>query len=230
MHPTKLSQRIIDRAIEQRRALHPLADFDPARSALLVVDMQDFFIDMVPGARAIVDNINRLAKSIRLGGGRVVWIKMTVDASDADSWSHFYSRLLSQEGTDAHFDRLKRDADPWQIWHELNVRDVDWQVEKNRFSAFIQGSSNLEQRLREHDVDTVLVAGTVTNVCCESTARDAMMLNFATIIVSDACAALDDEAHIATLNNFQTIFGDVLSVDEILAGIERTVQLSRASL
>lgn len=230
MHPTKLSQRVIDQALEHRRALHPLADFEPTRCALLVVDMQDFFIEMVPSARAIVENINRLAKEIRLGGGQVVWIKMTVDASDAQSWSHFYSKLLSQQGTDAHFNRLKRGADDWEIWHELNVRDGDWEVEKSRFSAFIQGSSDLEKRLRERDVETVLVTGTVTNVCCESTARDAMMLNFETIIVSDACAALDDETHMATLNNFQTIFGDVLSVDEILAGIERTVQLSRASI
>ena len=229
MHPTKLSPRVIEQARELRRALHPLADFDPKRCALLVVDMQDFFIDMVPTARAIVANVNQLAKSIRLGGGQVVWIKMTVDESDAASWSHFYSRLLAQAGTDAHFTQLKRDAPEWQIWHELNVKDGDWQVEKHRFSAFIQGSSDLERRLRERDIETVLVTGTVTNVCCESTARDAMMLDFATIIVADACAAHDDEAHIATLNNFQTIFGDVLSVDEILTSIERTVELSRAS-
>lgn len=230
MHPTKLSQRVIEQALERRRALHPLADFEPARSALLVVDMQGFFIRMVPAARAIVANINRLAKSIRLSGGQVVWIKMTVDESDAQTWSHFYSTLLSQQGTAAHFDQLRRNADDWQIWHELRVKDEDWQVEKNRFSAFIQGSSDLERRLRERDIGTVLVTGTVTNVCCESTARDAMMLNFGTIIVSDACAAFDDESHIATLNNFQTVFGDVLSVDEILAGIDRTVQLNRASL
>jgi ureidoacrylate peracid hydrolase len=230
MHPTKLPQRVIDQALERRRALHPLADFDPIRCALLVVDMQDFFIDMVPSARAIVANINRLAKEIRLGGGRIVWIKMTVDETDATTWSHFYSKLLSQRDTDAHFNRLKRGADDWEIWHELNIRDEDWQIEKSRFSAFIQGSSDLEARLRGQGIDTVLVTGTVTNVCCESTARDAMMLNFETIIVSDACAALDDESHVATLNNFQTIFGDVLSVDEILAGIERTIQLSRASI
>lgn len=230
MHPSKLSQRVLDQALERRRSLHPLADLDPAHSALLVVDMQDFFIDMVPAAREIVGDINRLAQAVRLGGGQIVWIKMTVDEDDAKSWSHFYSKLLSQEGTDAHFGRLKRGAADWQIWHELDVADQDWQVEKHRFSAFIQGSSDLEQRLRDADVDTVLVTGTVTNVCCESTARDAMMLDFATIIVADACAALDDDAHVATLNNFQTIFGDVLQVDDILAGIDKTVTLKRATL
>ena len=230
MHPTKLSQGIIERAVEGRRSLHPLADLNPARTALLVVDMQEFFIDMVPAAREIVANINRLAKAVRLGGGHVVWIKMTVDEADAQSWSHFYMRLLSQKGTAAHFNQLKRGEPQWQVWHELNVAEQDWQVEKHRFSAFIQGSSDLEQRLRKAGVDTVLVTGTVTNVCCESTARDAMMLNFATIIVADGCAALDDDAHLATLGNFQTVFGDVLHVDEILAGIEKTVPLKRSSL
>src|SRR5262245_65060910 len=57
-----------------------------------------------------------------------------------------------------------------QLWAALDVRAEDLIVEKNRFSAFIQGSSNLAEILRRRGIDTILVTGTVTNVCCEPTA------------------------------------------------------------
>jgi ureidoacrylate peracid hydrolase len=228
MDPTEIPRKVVEETLQRRGVLHPLADLDPGVTALLVVDMQDFFIDMVPAARSVVANINRLADGVRRAGAEVVWIKMTVAPEDRQSWSHFYAKLLSEPESDAHFNELRRGAKEWQLWHELEVADRDWIVEKNRFSAFIQGSSDLEQRLRDAGIRTLLITGTVTNVCCESTARDAMMLDFESIIVSDGCAALDEEAHWATLCNFQRLFGDVLSTDEVLASIDRTVQVKRA--
>lgn len=217
MHKVDIPQSVIDRTTKRRGELHPLAEFDPEATALLVVDMQRFFIDMVPSARSIVPNINRLAAALREAGGQVVWISMTVDESDRRSWSHFYEKLLSEADARAHHERLRRGCDDWQLWDELEVDPADVCVDKNRFSAFIQGSSDLERRLRERGIDNVLVTGTVTNVCCESTARDAMMLNFKTIMIADGCEAGTDDAHLASLCNFQTIFGDVLSTDEVVA-------------
>lgn len=230
MHSNKLPQHVIEDAIEKRGSLHPLADFNSTKSALIVIDMQKFFLGMMPAARSIVPNINRLAKAIRLGGGQVVWVSMTVTENDVNQWSHFFGRLLSQRWRDAHIEKLARDSDDWQLADDLHVADSDWHVEKSRFSAFIQGSSDLESRLREADIRTLLIAGTATNVGCETTARDAMMLDFPSIMVADGCAALDDASHMATLANFQTIFGDVLTVDEILAGIDKTVQLNLSAL
>ncbi len=71
--------------------------------------------------------------------------------------------------------------------------------------------------LRGLGLDTLLIAGTKTNVCCESTARDAMMLDFGVVMVSDATAALSDDEHRATLETMIQQFGDVLAVDEVLA-------------
>ena len=65
MHRVKVPQEVIDWTIERRGELHPLANFDPAATALVIVDMQGFFIDMVPMARSIVANINRLATGVR---------------------------------------------------------------------------------------------------------------------------------------------------------------------
>jgi ureidoacrylate peracid hydrolase len=84
----------------------------------------------------------------------------------------------------------------------------------------VQGSSDLPQRLRAQGYDTVLIVGTVTNVCCESSARDAMMLNFKTIMVSDANAARTDAEHNATLGSFYAIFGDVMDTDFLIERLE----------
>jgi ureidoacrylate peracid hydrolase len=97
-------------------------------------------------------------------------------------------------------------------------------VEKARFSAFIQGSSDLAEILRQRGLDTLLVTGTITNVCCESTARDAMMLNFKTIMVTDGNAAMTDEDHNASLCAFYLTFGDIMSTDRLIACLERNVR------
>ncbi len=111
-----------------------------------------------------------------------------------------------------------------QLWGGLDVQAQDPIVEKNRFSAFIQGSSGLAAALRERGLDTVLVTGTVTNVCCESTARDAMMLNFKTIMVTDGNAAATDEDHAASLVAFYLTFGDIMSTDMLIGCLERNAK------
>ena len=62
----------------------------------------------------------------------------------------------------------------------------------------------------------MLIGGTVTNVCCESTARDAMMMNYPTIMVEDALSAVTEHEHVNALHNWMLFFGDVLSVDEVI--------------
>ena len=74
--------------------------------------------------------------------------------------------------------------------------------------------------LREKGIDTLLIAGTKTNVCCECRARDAMMLDYKVVMLSDCTAALSDDEHRATLENMIQQFGDVLTADEALALLE----------
>ena len=83
------------------------------------------------------------------------------------------------------------------------------------------GTSELPDRLRSRGFDTVLITGTVTNVCCESSARDANMTNFRTILVSDGNAALSQAEHDASLTAFYNTFGDVMDTDMIVAGLRR---------
>ena len=113
-----------------------------------------------------------------------------------------------------------------QLYPALEVRPEDEIVRKYRFSAFVQGSSDLPERLRTAECDTVLIAGTVTNVCCESSARDAMMLNFKTIMVTDGNAAATDEDHNASLAAFYLTFGDIMSTDMLIDCLRRNARHS----
>ncbi len=222
MHQFTLSQSDKDLIIKRRGRLHAFETLDPSRTALLVVDMQNGFVmeevahAWVPEAASIVPNINTLAAALRAAGGHVVWIKNTFTEESLESWSHFHEQLWAPERKEKRIAAMSEGTLGHHIYEGLEVQAEDIEVRKTRYSAFIQGSSDLEAILRQRGVDTVLVTGTVTNVCCESTARDAMMLNFRTIMVSDANAASSAEAHQASLASFWAIFGDVRSTAEVV--------------
>jgi len=101
------------------------------------------------------------------------------------------------------------------FWPELDIRAVDAILPKYRYSAFIAGASDLGARLRTQGLDTVLIAGTLTTVCCESSARDAIVLNFRTVMVADANAAMTGAEHNASLTDFYLSFGDIFDTAEI---------------
>ncbi len=226
MHDVNIPPSIVDRVTERRGRAHVYDDLDPRRTALVVVDMQNAFMmpgvahSLCPMAKEIVPNINRLAAALRESGGRVVWVRTTFTDEVLREWSTYFD-MVTPEHTRKRIEALTSGSTGHAFWAELDIRAEDLAVDKTRFSAFIQGSSNLNELLRGRGVDTVLVTGTVTNVCCESTARDAMMLNFRTVMVSDGNAAVTDAEHNASLIAFYLTFGDVMSTDEVIASLRR---------
>ncbi|TMJ31317.1 MAG: cysteine hydrolase [Alphaproteobacteria bacterium] len=229
MHNFSIPQSVIDRVIAKRGREHVFDTLEPAKTALVVVDMQNAF--MLPGvahalcpmAEKVVPNINRLAVATRATGGRVIWIKTTFKAGALQNWSTYFEMVTPEQGK-KRIAALTADSRGHELWPLLDIKPSDIIVEKNRLSAFIQGSSNLADVLRSRGVDTVLITGTVTNVCCESTARDAMMLNFKTVMVSDGNAAVTDEDHKAALCAFYLTFGDVMTTDAVIASLERNAR------
>jgi ureidoacrylate peracid hydrolase len=150
----------------------------------------------------------------------VVWIKNSTNDT-AESWSNLHNHLLTPERTARRYATMDEAHEGHALWGELIVGPGDVQMVKKRFSAFIQGSSGIEAHLRARGIDTILVAGTATNVCCESTARDAMMLNFKTVMVSDALASFTAEEHAAALIGYYSIFGDVQTAAEAVDSLDR---------
>lgn len=217
MHKIAISEDIIAGAIAQRGKLHRYDELVAARTALVVIDMQNVF--MLPGmpvevpvAREIVPNVNRLASAMRSAGGTVVWVQMTL-AGQTENWSVFFGGDPRHES----LEHMTPGSHGYALHAELDVRSSDLIIDKTRFSAFLPGASTIDAVLRGRSIDTVVIAGTLSNVCCESSARDAMMLNYRLLFVSDANAALTDAEHNATLNNMVRVFGDVRATDEIIA-------------
>ncbi len=225
MHELSLPPDLVARMVARAGRPHPFDVMEPAKTAFVVVDMQNYFVKPgfqgeVPMARKIVPHINRLAAATRELGGHVVWIKNATNGT-RESWSVFHDWLMTPERRDRRYASMDVAAEGHALWHEVEARPEDAQIVKTRFSAFIQGSSDLEAHLRGRGIDTLLIGGTATHVCCESTARDAMMLNFKVTMVHDALATYDDATHNATLRAIYAHFGDVQTADEAIAAMKR---------
>jgi ureidoacrylate peracid hydrolase len=215
MHNSRIPEDVVERVTRRRGRAHIHDDLVPARTALLVVDMQNAFMpgplahapcDMAP---KIAPRINKLAEVVRETGGLVVWIQTACTDGDRIAWSIAHD-MVRPERAQMRFRALARGSEGYALSPLMDARAEDLYVEKRRYSAFIQGSSDLDAILRAKGIDTVLVTGTVTNVCCESTARDAMMLNYKVVMVSDCNAADNDEDHNASLRAIYLTFGDVM--------------------
>ena len=223
MHKVEIGADIVDRVLARRGRLHLYDSLDPAKTAFVIIDMQNLFCKPgapaeVPASRDIVDNINRLNRELRPLGTHIIWIYSAVVTSNGKSdWDKFLNTFVAANVRERTRDAMRPDGDGAKLWQDMEVDDSDLQIVKNRYSCFTPGSSQLERVLRGLGVENVLIAGTKTNVCCESTARDAMMLDYNVVMVDDCCAALSDREHLATLENMIQQFADVLSGDEVLA-------------
>jgi ureidoacrylate peracid hydrolase len=221
MHSAEIRQEIIDRVVARRGKLHLFDQLDPKKTALLVIDMQNAFVAPgapveVPAARNIVPAINRLTTELRRRDVTVIWVQHENRPGGSD-WDGFFGAFVADRVKAAA--ALTAGAEMQRLWPELKVDAKDLRVAKSRYSAFIK--SDFEKKLKERGIDTLLIAGTKTNVCCECTARDAMMLDYKVVMLSDCTAALSDEEHRATLENMIQQFGDVLTADEALSLFDR---------
>ena len=232
MHPYVTPDAVKDRVLKRQGKLVGHDTLDAARTALVVVDMQNYFVAEgfaaeVPMARAIVPNINRMAKALRAAGGSVVWIQTTANGA-LQSWANHHKYMLTPERGQRRLTELDESHDGFKIYPQLEVMPTDLRVKKLKYSAFIAGSSDIDAQLKSRGIETLLITGTVTNVCCKSTARDAMMLDYRVVMLSDGNASHSDEEHAASLNNFLVFFGDVLTCDEAIARLVPVAQRKSA--
>jgi len=220
MHNTSIRPEIIERVIARRGKLHWFDALDPKKTALVVIDMQETFCAPgspaeVASSRGIVGPINTVARALRELGGAVIFVlHANSQFGEKSDWELFFNNVVSGEVREKTIESLSPGRQ--KIWQGLEQGNGDITVFKNRYSALISGASNLERVLRNLGVDTLLIAGTKTNVCCESTARDAMMLDFKTVMLSDCCATLSDDEHRAALETFIQQFGDVMTGEEAI--------------
>lgn len=215
-HPWFIEPREIERQESRRGRRHAYEWLDPRRTALVAVDIVPFFAQESAYCRGIVPNVNRLAAELRDQGGTVCWVVPGYEAPSAvtreflgDEVAHMYA----QSGGDG----TPRD----RLWKELDVDPVDLAVEKTATSAFFPGKCELHDLLAQREITTLIVTGTVTNVCVEATVRDASTLGYRVILVADACSASRDQDHNATLHVVYRTFGDVRSTADVVTLIDK---------
>ncbi|MCC6949723.1 MAG: cysteine hydrolase [Bradyrhizobiaceae bacterium] len=212
------------------------ADLDPHRTALVVIDMQNCFLDpelaasSVPAAIEIIPAINRLASAVRETGGKVFWTLHTVNEGTLQDWSEWFGMFRgTPEQVRIRAKNMAVGSRGHALHPDMDKRPDDTVVMKDRFSAFLPESCDLAAQLRAGGYDTVLITGTATNVCCETSARDAMMFNFKVVMVSDATATWTDAEHNATLSNIYSIFGDVMDTDFLISCLRKNVPRNSAA-
>ena len=221
MHPYTIPASVKDRVIRRQGKLASHDTIDAGRTALVVVDMQNYFVAKgfpleVPVARDIVPNINKLANAIRAAGGTVVWLQ-TSTAAALKHWARHHAHMLTPEKSKTRLAFLDESAEGFALYPQLEALPGDLRVKKTTYSAFTPDPSEINAALRRRSIESLLITGTATNVCCESTARDAMMHDYRVVMVSDGNASFTDEEHATTLNNILSFFGDVLTTDEVIA-------------
>lgn len=221
MHKIALQADVVDRVARRRGSVDMYPRLDARRTALLAIDLQSLF--MAPGApleipiaRDLVPGLNRLAGALRREGGTVVWVRNAFTEATARSWTRFFGSINTPELSRRILDGLSPGSPHQALWRELDVDAADLIAEKDRYSAFHSPISTLDRDLRARGIDAVLVGGTLTNVCCETTARDAMQLDYKVIMLADGCATRTDAEHNASLTSILNNFGDVATVDHAI--------------
>lgn len=226
MHRNSILPAVVER-VGQRRGGIPVFDrLDSKRTAHIVVDLQNGF--MAPGAvaeiaeaREIVPTVNRISQAVRAAGGLVVYIQNTFDDIAIRTWSTYFDHFCSPARRQMMIDAFTPGSEGHAVWPGLEVLPQDLKVQKRRFGAFVPGASDLHEILQARNIDTLIITGTASQVCCESTARDAMMLNYKVFFVADANATFTDEEHNATLSAMAYTFCDVIEADVLVELIQQ---------
>lgn len=214
-HDWHVEEREIRRHESRRGRRHAYGHLDPRRTALVVIDVVPFFVEESAYVRGIVPRVNVLAAAMRSAGGLVAWVVPGYRPPTARD-----VEFLGAEVAEAYARSGGSGAPVERLASGLDVAEGDLAVEKTMYSAFFPGSSRLHELLAGREIDTLVVAGTVTNVCVEASVRDASALDYRVVLVADACAAMRDRDHNATLHTVYRTFGDVRSTDHVVDLLE----------
>ena len=193
-----------DRFSEQR--IHREPDFDPTRTALLVVDMVNDFLEeggtmVLLEGRALYGPIQRLLDEAHRVGMAVFWLNQHLLSSDTLFRKRIPHCLVGTWGA--------------QIVDALTVGPDDIIVPKRRYSGFFQ--TDLDLHLRERQIEGVIVTGLVTNICVRSTVHDAFFLGYDVIVPEECVAGTGPAQQEVTLYDIDTHYGTVASLEAVLA-------------
>jgi nicotinamidase-related amidase len=222
-------------ARERGAALNDFPALETGRTALVNIDMQAAFLaeDQPYGsahARDIVAKVNALSVAMRAAGAPVIWTRQTYTSEPPlapPDWQYDPAR----PGVAAGMAALAASSSGHGLYGEMDVRNGDLVIDKYRYGAFSCPAGVLPEALERLGVAMLIITGTLTNCCVESTAREANMAGYKVIVAADATSAVTDAEHNAALLNVRINFADVRRTAELLRMIraaERTVSRIRS--
>lgn len=172
----------------------------PGRCALLVIDMQQYFLSI---ATPILGNVLSIIEACRSKGIRIIFTR------------HGHRDVSEDGGMLAEWwgDLIECGSKDWELIKALKPSDADGIIDKNRYSVF-HGTS-LDESLKSRKIDELIIIGVMTNCCCETTARDAFIRDYRVFFVSDATATVNDELHVASLKNLAFGFAHIVSTEQL---------------
>lgn len=210
-HPSGIPEKIVRKVVARRGRLHAFERIDPKTTALVAIDLDEATVGNDDTSRRMTATVNAVAGAVRHSGGVVAWVLSRMNAMP----KHF-SAILGDELATRYFNDGQRGGPGTRLWPALQREEADIIAVKSGASAFFPGKCDLKERLDARHVDTILIAGAVTNICCESSARDAAELEYKVIMISDALSGHAHGLHEATLATFYRIFGDVRPSEEVI--------------
>lgn len=206
-------------------------EVDFAKAAVLVVDMQNAFaskkgmLDLagvdVSGAAAVVASVGRVLEAAREAGIPVVYLQMGYRADLSDGGGpaspNWYKELgIVMMNREARLKGKLVTVGGWDfdIVEELKPRPEDVVIVKTRYSGFAR--TPLDEELRKRGITHLFFTGIATNVCVESTLRDAFFLDYWPILITDAAMGSRPHLHAASVENVEAYFGWTISAGEFV--------------
>ena len=180
--------------------------FKPDNSALLVLDMQSYFLEnhshaFVPSGKTILPRLCRLSEEYFVRKLPVVFTRHVNTTEDALLMASWWRELILP------------DEPLSQIVPELKSTQGNL-IEKSQYDAFL--NTGLEKLLKEKGIKQVVIGGVMTHLCCETTARSAFMRGFEVFFLVDGTATYNESFHQASLINLSHGFAEIKLVSEIM--------------
>jgi ureidoacrylate peracid hydrolase len=196
---------------------------EPAKAALLVIDMQEFFLDPASpsftcGGLAILPNIRQLIDAFRFAARPVIYTRHVHHPDHIDSGiMGWWWKGMCVEGTPES-----------EVHHEIAPLPSEKVVIKHRYSAFY--NTDLETVLRVQGIEQLVITGVMSNMCCESTARDAYFRDYRVFFLADATGSITEEMQLATLLNVGFGFGYVTTTDWTVEALRAGIAAAAAQV
>ena len=210
-HPSGIPEKIVRKVFARRGRLHAFAAIDPKTTALVVIDLDEATVANDDVSQGMTETVNTLAAAVRRGGGVVAWV-----LSRMTTMPRHFTTILGADLATRYFNDGQAGGPGTRLWHALDRKLDDVVAIKAGASAFFPGKCNLKPQLDARGVDTILIAGAVTNICCESSARDAVELDYKVIMISDALSGQAHGLRESTLATFYRVFGDVRPSEDVI--------------